>query len=53
MNICFVTILETPCSKKMTKCDDGIKCILNVQFCDKKEDCLDGSDEKPDLCKGR
>jgi hypothetical protein len=29
----------------MTKCDDGIKCILNMELCDGREDCFDKSDE--------
>ena len=43
---------EKPCSQYRTKCDDGIKCLHNAKFCDEKEDCSDGSDEKPELCQG-
>lgn len=40
------------CAKGMTKCDDGLKCIYDVEFCDEEVQCLDKSDEKPDLCQG-
>ena len=36
----------------MTKCDDGVKCLLNVEFCDQKEECLDWADEKTELGQG-
>ena len=36
----------------MTKCDDGLKCIYDVEFCDEEVQCLDKSDEKPDICQG-
>jgi hypothetical protein len=34
----------------MTKCDDGLKCIYDVEFCDEEVQCLDKSDEQPDIC---
>lgn len=36
----------------MTKCDDGLKCIYDVEFCDEEVQCSDGSDEEPNLCQG-
>ena len=36
----------------MTKCDDGLKCIYDVEFCDEEVQCLDKSDEKLDICQG-
>lgn len=31
-------------------CDDGKSCVMNYKFCDGKNDCLDGSDEKSSRC---
>ena len=36
----------------MTKCDDGIQCIFNMEFCDGREDCFDKSDENTTFCNG-
>jgi len=36
----------------MTKCDDGIKCIFDMEFCDEREDCFDKSDENTTFCNG-
>ena len=36
----------------MTKCNDGIKCIFNMELCDGREDCFDKSDENTTFCNG-
>jgi hypothetical protein len=45
-------LLVKPCGNGMTKCDDGIKCIFNMEFCDGREDCFDKSDENTTFCNG-
>ncbi|XP_056416224.1 low-density lipoprotein receptor-related protein 2-like [Hyla sarda] len=45
--------LEEPkCPKSYSLCKDGLQCVSNSKICDKRMDCLDGSDESGCLYSG-
>ena len=52
-NDVFLSISARPCPFPYTKCDDGTGCIVVWRICDMSNQCMYGSDENPDMCKGK
>ena len=40
---------QRTCGESEFRCDDG-ECILGYWQCDGEKDCIDESDEKPEVC---
>ncbi|XP_069502716.1 MAM and LDL-receptor class A domain-containing protein 1 [Ambystoma mexicanum] len=47
---CATSVLSAGCSPDEFTCASGL-CIPHTLACDSKWDCIDGSDEQPDICR--
>jgi len=53
LNDVLLSISARSCLYPYTKCDDGTGCMVVDQICDMSNQCMYGSDEDPDMCKGK